>query len=143
MKTNLLAIIALAFSASAVCADSAIPSRLGLAPIPATVTTQTHGTSDLASVPALSLAADRSASPAGFKLESSSANFAQLGTSSQAMPLALPLSPGLIMAFVAIFVLALRIIGLNHARAMAEHERNSYQGKARMFRALHEGDTNR
>lgn len=46
------------------------------------------------------------------------------------------------MGFVAVFVLALRIFGLNRARALAEHERASYHGKAKMFRSLQE-DSNR
>jgi hypothetical protein len=140
MKTTLLALLALAVSTSEACADSAFPSHLGLAPI----LSQIQTTSDAATVPTLTLATDRSpASEANFQLESSTSSFAQLGTSSQAMPLALPLSPGLIMAFVAVFVLALRVIGLNHARAMADHERDSYRGKERMFHALHQGDSNR
>ena len=110
-------------------------------PLPATVASS--NTTDATTVPALTLASPANAAPAGFKLESSSSSFAQLGTSSQAMPFALPLSPGLILAFVAVFVLALRIIGLNHARALADHERDSYRGKEKMFRALHNGDLNR
>jgi hypothetical protein len=134
MMKTLLAFIALAISTSAVCADSMIPSRLTLQ-APTGFATQSHGATIASSIPPLTIAPVPGSAPGSFKLGSSSANFAQLSTVNQTMPL----PSGLILALVAIFVLALRIMGLNHARAMADHERHSYHGKAQMFRALHEG----
>jgi hypothetical protein len=137
MKTTLLAILVLAISTSAVCADTTIPSRLTLAPLPANFASQAHASSRPFSEPALTLGPVSGMSSLGSKLDPSSVNFAQLGAANQTMPL----PSGLVLALVALFVLALRILGLNHARAMADHERASYTGKARMFRALHEGGT--
>lgn len=132
MKITLLALLALAISTGAACADSAIPSRLALGPVPAVFTTQN---ATVSSMPPLTLASASNTSTIGATLDPSSANFAQLGTVNRS----LPLSSGFILALVAVFVLAMRIMGLNHARAMADHERHSYHGKAQMFRALHEG----
>lgn len=132
MKKTLLALIVLTVSTGAVLADSAIPSRLTLAPVPSTFAQQTHN-----GIPTgpLTLGSASETSSIGSKLDPSNVNFAQLGSTNQTMPL----PSGLILALVAIFVLALRIMGLNHARAMADHERDSYHGKAQMFRVLHEG----
>jgi hypothetical protein len=132
MKTTLLVLIALTVSTSAVCANSAIPSRLTLGPVPSGFSTQS---ASVTSMPPLTLATASGTSNIGSKLDPSNLNFAQLGSANQTMPL----PSGLILALVAIFVLALRIMGLNHARAMADHEFYSHQGKAQMFRALHEG----
>jgi hypothetical protein len=64
---------------------------------------------------------------------SADAQFAQLETPSHT-----PVSSSLILTLVVVFVFALRLMGLNHARAMADHERNTYHGKAQMFRSLHD-----
>jgi hypothetical protein len=70
---------------------------------------------------------------------SSSTNFAQLDTHAHMVPI----SSGMVLALIALFVLALRIMGVNHARAMADHERHSHHGKAQMFRSLHEKHSSR
>jgi hypothetical protein len=129
MKTLLLAFVAFAFSMWAARADSMTVPSLTLAPVAAA----NHGSS-AASIPPLTLAATAGTTSTGFKLDGGS-NFAQLDT----QPGSMPVSSGLVLALVAVFVLALRLMGLKHARAMADHERDSYEGKARMFRALHEG----
>jgi hypothetical protein len=135
MKTTLLAILVLAISTGAACADLALPSRLSLAPVPTGFASQSHATSHMLSEPTLTLGQVSGTSSLGAKLDPSSVNFAQIGAANQSMPL----PSGLVLALVAVFVLALRIMGVNHARAMADHERDSYTGKARMFRSLHEG----
>lgn len=132
MKTSLIALLALALSVGAVRAVSPLTPHLGLALPPST---------EVAVLPALSLASSHSPASSSFSLRSSSSDFAQLSTTPTRLPFTF--SPGLIMACVAMLVLALRIIGLNHARALAEHERDSYRGKAQMFRSLHEGGSNR
>ena len=138
MKISLLALVVLAMSIRVVCADAAVGSRLVLASTPVSFREVDQDTSRVTSLPSLTLAAGEEASTPGFKLDTSSAHFAELSTAKRT-PLALPLSSGLGLTLLAGFVLALRIMGLNHARAMADHERESYQGKARMFRSLHEG----
>jgi hypothetical protein len=136
MMKTLLAVIGFAVSTSAIHADSIIPSRLTLAPISSSLVAPTRTASGLPLMPALTLAPlSGTGTMIGTKLNPSSANFAQLGSVNPTMPL----PSGLILTLVAIFVLALRIMGLNHARAMADHERQSYQGKAQMSRSLHEG----
>jgi len=71
-------------------------------------------------------------------LSSAAAHFAQVGVTSQA-----PNSSGLVLTLLAVSVLVLRLVGLNRARALADHERDSYQGKAQMFRSLHEERSDR
>jgi hypothetical protein len=66
-------------------------------------------------------------------LSSAAAHFAQVGATSQT-----PISSGVALTVIAVFVLALRLMSLNRARAMADHERDTYRGKAQMFRSLHE-----
>jgi hypothetical protein len=137
MKTTLLAILALAVSASALCAESALPLQLGAAPTLTTVTAPAY--SPRISLPlSLTLAQESDVPTVDLKLEPGSSNFAQLDTNSPSMPL----SSGFVLALVAGLVLALRVMKLNHARAMADHERDSYHGKARMFHALREGARN-
>ncbi len=50
---------------------------------------------------------------------------------------ALPFSPGLMLSLVALIVVSMRVVAVHHARHMADHERDSHQGKAEMFRELH------
>ena len=64
-------------------------------------------------------------------LSTAAAHFAQMGATSHA-----PISSGAALTVIAVFVLALRLMSLNRARALADHERDSYQGKAQMFRSL-------
>lgn len=133
MKTILIALTALAISTSAVFADPAMPSHLTLALSPSGFMTQKASVSSMAP---LTLALTSNAPMTDSKLDSRShASFAQLGTTNQSMPI----PSGLALALVAAFVLAMRIMRLNHARAMADHERNFHHGKAQMFRTLHEG----
>jgi len=73
-----------------------------------------------------------SASMASSNLSSAASAFAQVGATSHS-----PLSSGMALTLVAVFALTLRLVGLNRARALADHERDSYQGKAQMFRSLH------
>jgi hypothetical protein len=68
----------------------------------------------------------------------SGSQFAELNTDSHA-----PISSSMLLTLVAVLVVAFRLMGLNHARAMADHERDSYHGKARMFHALREDGANR
>ena len=70
-------------------------------------------------------------------LSSAASHFAQVGATSHS-----PIS-GLILTLLAVSVLTLRLVGLNRARAMADHERDTYRGKAQMFRSLHEGQSDR
>ncbi len=60
------------------------------------------------------------------------AQFAQIEGGSHA-----PLSSGSLLTLVVVAVVALRLMGLNRARAMADHERNTYQARAEMYRWLH------
>jgi hypothetical protein len=126
MKTILLACAVLAMSYTAGNADASFPTHASLSPktgvmaMPKLTIAPLPGTT-LSTVP------------------SSPAEFAQLGSQDHA----LPISPEVVLGLIALFVLALRIMGLNHARAMADHERDSHQGKAEMFRSLHEERANR
>ena len=49
----------------------------------------------------------------------------------------------LVLTLVVVSVITFRLVGLNRARAMADHERDTYRGKAQMFRSLHEERTDR
>jgi hypothetical protein len=79
-----------------------------------------------------------SAQPAA-PVSSNGSNFAQLDTHAKMVPI----SSGLVLTLVALFVLAMRIMGVNHARTLAEQERHSYHGKAKMFHALHQQESSR
>lgn len=137
MKTTILAIVALAVSAAALRAESTVPSYLGASPELTSVTTP--ATDPATTLPSsLTLAQASDPAPLDLKLPSNSSSFAQLSTTGPVR-----LSSGFIMALVAAFVLTLRVMGLNHARAMAEHERDSYHGKDKMFRALQEDGSRR
>jgi hypothetical protein len=113
MKMLLLVITALTLCLGNARANSGYQEELAVVSVPA------MPSSDTVATPA----------PAG-----NGSNFAQLGTHSHMVPI----SSGMVLALVALFVLAVRIMGLNHARAMADQERDSYHAKAQMFRALHE-----
>jgi hypothetical protein len=130
MKTILLALTLVALSLTVSKAGSAIPTRLGLAPLPASfaATARHPGVA----LPKLTLAP--LPGTATSNLPSNPSEFAQLGAQNRS----LPISSGMVLALVALFVLAMRIMGLNHARAMADHERDSHHGKAQMFRSLQE-----
>jgi hypothetical protein len=138
MKTILLAFVALTVSVGALRADHAKPSYLGAAPVLASITTPAGGpTITLAS--SLTLPQESNTARIALKLQPNGVNFAQLETTAPAMPF----SSSVALALVAAVVLALRVMGLNHARAMADHERDSYHGKDRMYRALREDDMGR
>ena len=128
MKTLLLALSVLTLSLGVGNAHSKMPSRLGLLSLP-------NGSSaplqSSATIPRLTLAPLPGSMAT--TVPSSPSEFAQLDTQKHQ----LPVSSGMIFGMVALFVLALRIMGLNHARAMADHERDSHHGKAEMFRSLH------
>ena len=61
-----------------------------------------------------------------------SSHFAQLAASAR-----MPISPALVFALIALFIVGMRLMGLRQARTMAVHEHHSHHGKAEMFRALH------
>ena len=128
MKTILLAFAVLAMSYTAGNADSSVPNRLGLLPIPANGAMPAK--TGVMAMPKLSLAPLPGTTHS--TVPSSPSEFAQLGSQQHA----LPISPSMVFGLIALFVLALRIMGVNHARAMADHERDSHHGKAEMFRAL-------
>jgi hypothetical protein len=138
MKTILLACVALTVSIGALRANPAMPSYLGAAPLLTSIVTPAGGAT-ITLPSSLTLAQEGAAGPIDLKLQPNSSNFAQLDTTAPAMPF----SSSLALALVAAVVLALRVMGLNHARAMADHERDSYHGKDRMYRALREDGTNR
>jgi hypothetical protein len=108
MKTLLLAITALTLSFGAARANSGFQEQLAVVSVPAMPASDTVSHS------------------------SSATNFAQLDTHARMVPI----SSGLVLSLVALFVLAVRIMGINHARAMADQERDSYHGKAQMLRSL-------
>jgi hypothetical protein len=122
MKMLLLTITALTLSFGAARATSDFSEQLAVITVPAT--------------PAYDTAGAQAASPA---VSSNGSNFAQLDTHAKMVPI----SSGLVLALIALFVLAMRIMGVNHARALAEQERHSYHGKAKMFHALHKQDSSR
>jgi hypothetical protein len=138
MKTILLACVALTVSLGALRADPAMPSYPGAAPVLASITTPAGGAT-ITLPSSLTLAQESDAAPIDLKLQPNSSNFAQLDTTAPAMPF----SSGVALALVTAVVLALRVMGLNHARAMADHERDSYHGKDRMYRALREDGMDR
>ena len=113
MKMLLLAITALTLCLGSARANSDYQEQLAVVSVPGIPA------SDVASSPAPS---------------STAANFAQLDTHARMVPI----SSGMVLALIALFVLAIRIMSVNHARAMADQERDSYQAKAQMFRALQE-----
>lgn len=83
---------------------------------------------------AVSLTVDSSVHRDSFtKMVVAGSQFAELETNGRA-----PISSRMLLTLVAVVVVALRVMGLTHARAMADHERSSYSGKAQMFRSLHE-----
>jgi hypothetical protein len=126
MKTLFLALTVLSLSLMVGNADSSVPTRFGLGPVSENITHR-------AGLPwaRLTLAAlpDTTAST----LTGSPVEFAQVSAPSHPMPI----SSGMVLGLIAVFVLAIRIMGLNHARALADHERDSYHGKEQMFRSLH------
>jgi hypothetical protein len=65
-------------------------------------------------------------------------HFAEVGATSHA-----PMSSGMALTLLAVSVVALRLVSLNRARALADHERDSYRGKAQMFRSLREETSDR
>jgi hypothetical protein len=62
---------------------------------------------------------------------SSTANFAELNDGGKSMPLPPAWSLGLIL-----LVLVARVFGLNHARALADHEKETHRAKTQMYRSL-------
>jgi hypothetical protein len=132
MKTLLLALTILTLSFTLGKADYAIPTQLGLGSISSF--TSSHRDS-LQAMPKLTIATLRETTSSS--LATSAAEFAQLGTGR------MPISSGTALTLVAVLVIGLRLMGLNHARAMADHERDSYHGKAQMFRSLHEERSDR
>jgi hypothetical protein len=119
MKMLLLALTALTLSFGAARADST-SVQFAVVSVPSTLTAH-------------------ASAPAASTLSSSASNFAQLDTHARMVPI----SSGMVLALIALFVVALRIMGVNHARAMADHERHSHHGKAQMFRSLHEKHSSR
>lgn len=130
MKTLLLAVAVLALSFTAGNADSSLPTRFGLAPLAANAATPASSDA-VTTVPKLTIAPLPGSRVS--TLPSSASEFAQLGTQSHP----LPISPGVVVGLIALFVVAMRIMSVNRARAMAEIERDSHHGKAAMFRDLH------
>jgi len=128
MKMLLLAFALLALSYTVGNADSAVPTRFGLAPM---VTNSPTSPAAVPEVPKLTIAPLPDAVTS--TVPSSPSEFAQLAATRHS----LPISPGMALALVALFVLALRVLRVNHAHAMAEHERHSHHDKAEMFRWLH------
>ena len=112
MKMLLLAITALTLCLGNARANSSYQEELAVVSIPA------MPASDVVSSPT----------------HSTATNFAQLNTHAPMVPI----SSGMVLALIALFVLAVRIMSVNHARAMADQERDSYHAKAQMFRALQE-----
>jgi hypothetical protein len=121
MKLVLLAFTALTLTFGAARANSAFSEELAVVSVPA--------------VPAYITADARTAAP----VSGTTSNFAQLDTHARMVPI----SSGLVLTLIALFVLAMRIMGINHARALAEQERHSYHGKAKMFHSLHQQDSSR
>jgi hypothetical protein len=71
-------------------------------------------------------------------LASSTSHFAQLGTLQT-----VPVSSTLVVTLIALFILGLRLMGVRHAHSLARHERHSHDGRAEMFRSLHEERSSR
>jgi hypothetical protein len=113
MKMLLLAVTALTLCLGTARANSGYQEELAVVSVPA------MPASDIVSSPAPS---------------ATGTNFAQLDTHVRMVPI----SSGMVLALIALFVLAVRIMSVNHARAMADQERDSYHAKAEMFRSLHE-----
>ena len=111
MKMLLLAITALTLCLGTARANSGYQEELAVVSVPA------MPASDSVSV----------ATPSG-----NASNFAQLDTHAHMVPI----SSGMVLALIALFVLAVRIMSVNHARAMADQERHSYLAKEQMFHSL-------
>jgi hypothetical protein len=121
MKLLLLTVTAMTLSFGAARVNGASPEQFAVISVPA--------------APAYTTTAPQAAPP----VSSNGSNFAQLDTHARMVPI----SSGLVLTLIALFVLAMRIMGVNHARALAEQERHSYHGKATMFRSLHEQESSR
>ena len=129
MKTLAIAFAALLLVRGAVHADSTSSNQLVLPATPASAA----GSLSPQAIPALTLAplSDTTTSDQGLATGSSS-HFAQLAATAR-----MPVSPAMVFALIALFVVGMRLMGLRQARTMAVHERHSHHGKAEMFRALH------
>jgi hypothetical protein len=117
----LLTVTAMTLSFGAARANGAFTEQLAVISVPA--------------APAYDTVSAQPAAP----VSSNGSNFAQLDTHAKMVPI----SSGLVLTLVALFVLAMRIMGVNHARTLAEQERHSYHGKAKMFHALHQQESSR
>jgi hypothetical protein len=72
---------------------------------------------------------------AGLHQTTNSASFADINATSKSIPLP---PTYMIALMISGLVLAGRIFGLNHAKAMAEHERDLHLAKAKMYRTLND-----
>jgi hypothetical protein len=96
-------------------------------------TLSTSAPADVVSSPALSGRGSDFA--AGLHQTTSTASFADLNATSKSIPLP---PTWMIALMISALVLAGRIFGLKHARAMADHERDMHLAKAKMYRTLHD-----
>jgi hypothetical protein len=134
MKTTVTLLAAALITCAGFSARASTSSdvALTLAPAPSVAA------SALPATPLLTLAPTPSADVGSYLGTGSSSHFAQFATIRN-----LPVSPTLVFALIALFILGMRLMGLRHAHSMAEHERHSHHGRAQMFRSLHEERSSR